>query len=125
MTIVNCATMNIGVHRFFWISVSGLAAQNYWVKRQFLICMTHGRELKGGGDVGGRGCAGRRGVEGRKWDNCNSIINKIYFLKNIIFLGNSILFSIVAAPICIPINSALGFPFLRILSNTCFLLSYR
>ena len=30
--------------------------------------------------MGGRGCAGWS--EGGKWDKCNSIINKIYFLKN-------------------------------------------
>ena len=42
--------------------------------------MTHGHELRWGND-------GRRGVymeenEGeKKWDNCNSIINKIYFKK--------------------------------------------
>ena len=35
----------------------------------------------GEGDVGGSGCAGWRGIKGEKWDNCNSIINKIYFLK--------------------------------------------
>ena len=39
--------------------------------------MTHGHELKGG-NVGGRGCAGQRGIKGERWDNCNSIINKIY-----------------------------------------------
>ena len=43
--------------------------------------MTHGHELKGG-NVGGRVSAGRRGIEEGKWDNCNSIINKIY-LKNL------------------------------------------
>ena len=42
--------------------------------------MTHGHELKGG-NVGGRGCARWSGVKGGKWDNCNSMINKIYFLK--------------------------------------------
>ena len=42
--------------------------------------MTHGHELKGE-NVGGRGCAGWRGKRGEKWDNCNSIINKIYFFK--------------------------------------------
>ena len=36
----------------------------------------------------------------------------------------SILFSIVAAPIYIPTNSVLGFPFLHILANTCHLLSF-
>ena len=35
----------------------------------------------GGGSVGGRGCAGQRGVKRGKWDNCNSIINKIYLKR--------------------------------------------
>ena len=50
------------------------------VEAKELINMTHGHELKGG-NVGGRGCAGRRGIKGEKLDNCNSLINKIYFLK--------------------------------------------
>ena len=29
----------------------------------------------------GRGYAGQRVVKGGKWDNCNSIINKIFFKK--------------------------------------------
>ena len=37
----------------------------------------------------------------------------------LVFWGNSILFSTVASPVCIPTNSARGFPFLRILSNIC------
>ena len=46
-----------------------------------LICMTHGHELRWGNN-GGRVGTGQRGIKGRKkWDNCNSIINKIY-LKN-------------------------------------------
>ena len=32
-----------------------------------------------GENVDERGCAGQKGTKGRKWDNCNSIINKIYF----------------------------------------------
>ena len=28
LTIVNCAAMNIGVHRFFWSGVSGLLGYN-------------------------------------------------------------------------------------------------
>ena len=48
------------------------------VEAKELICMTHGHELKEG-NVGGTGCAGRRGVKRGKWDNCSSIINKIYF----------------------------------------------
>ena len=47
------------------------------VETNELICMTQGHELRWG-DVGGRGCAGQRGIKGGKWDNCNSIINKIY-----------------------------------------------
>ena len=50
------------------------------VEAKELISMTHGHELEGG-NVGGRGYAGCSGVKGGKWDNCNSIINKIYFLK--------------------------------------------
>ena len=42
-----------------------------------LICTNHGHELKGG-NGGGRGCVGWRGIKRGKWDNCNSIINKIY-----------------------------------------------
>ena len=43
--------------------------------------MTHGHELREG-NAGGRGCAGWRGMKGRKkWDNCNSMINKIYITK--------------------------------------------
>ena len=45
-----------------------------------LICATHGHELKGGECVW-EGFAGQRGIKEEKWDNCNSIINKIY-LKN-------------------------------------------
>ena len=44
-----------------------------------LICATHGHELRGVG-TGGRESAGQMRIKGRKkWDNCNSIINKIYF----------------------------------------------
>ena len=42
----------------------------------------------------------------------------------LIFWGTSILFSIVAVPIYIPTNSVGGFPFLHILTNTCYLLSF-
>ena len=42
----------------------------------------------------------------------------------LIFWGISILNSTVAAPICIPTNSAKGFPFLHILTSTCCLLIY-
>ena len=42
----------------------------------------------------------------------------------LIFWGNSILFSVVAAPIYIPTSSAPGFPFLHILTNACDFLSF-
>ena len=46
-------------------------------------CMTHEHELSRDGGLGngaGMGGAGQMGIKGRKkWDNCNSIINKIYF----------------------------------------------
>ena len=42
----------------------------------------------------------------------------------LIFLRPSILFSIGAVPIYIPTNSAQGFPFLHILTNTFYLLSF-
>ena len=48
--------------------------------------MTHEQEVKEGNE-GGRRCAGQRGIKGGKWDNCNSIINKIYFLEKKNFLG--------------------------------------
>ena len=45
-----------------------------------LIYMTHGPDLRGGKDAGERWVQGSRGNRGDKnWDNCNSIINKIYF----------------------------------------------
>ena len=38
----------------------------------------------------------------------------------LIFWGNFVLFSIVAAQVCIPTNSVQGSPFLQILTNTCY-----
>ena len=43
-------------------------------------CTTHGHEVSGGGELlEGREKLGGGGQRGKKWDNCNSIINKIYF----------------------------------------------
>ena len=42
----------------------------------------------------------------------------------LIYWETSILFSIVAAPVYIPTNNARGFPFLHILADTCYLLSF-
>ena len=41
-----------------------------------------------------------------------------------VFLGNSILFSIVTVPICIATNSVGGFPFIYILANICYVWSF-
>ena len=47
-----------------------------------LICMTHRHELRGGGDCWWEGGVPGGGVQrGKNWDNCNSIINKIYLKK--------------------------------------------
>ena len=54
----------------------------------------------------------------QKWNSFDHMI--ILFL---IFWEISILFSIVAAPIYIPVNSVWGFPFLYSLSNTYYFLS--
>ena len=32
-------------------------------------------------DAGGMGGARQSGINGGNWDNCNSVINKIYFLN--------------------------------------------
>ena len=72
LTIVNYTVMNIGVHRFFWIGVSGFLKY-----------------------TPSSGIAGSKAVP---------------FL---VLWGNSILFSTAAAPVFIPTNTALGFPFLR------------
>ena len=42
----------------------------------------------------------------------------------LIFWGTSILFSTMAAPVYIPTNSAWGLPFLHILIDTCYFLSF-
>ena len=44
------------------------------------MCMTHGHELKRG-IAGGKGGTEQSGAKGKNWDNCNSIINKIYLKK--------------------------------------------
>ena len=50
-----------------------------------LIFTTYGHKLSWR-NAGGRWGAGPRGLKGGKWDNCNSIINKIYLKKiNVIF----------------------------------------
>ena len=42
-----------------------------------LICTTHGHELRGECWCGGW-CRAERNKGEKKWDNCNSIINKLY-----------------------------------------------
>ena len=49
-----------------------------------LMCTIHGHELRWG-NCWWEGSAGQKGINGRKqWDNCNSIINKIYLKNNAI-----------------------------------------
>ena len=44
--------------------------------------------------------AGQRGIKGRKiWDNCNSIINKIYFLKETVSFISALIFIISYLPL--------------------------
>ena len=43
--------------------------------------MTHGHDLRGGGECRWEGMCRAEGSKGGKWDNCNSIINEIYFKK--------------------------------------------
>ena len=51
-----------------------------------LICMTHGHKLRCR-DAGGWGRTGWRRIKRKNWDNCNSIINKIYLkIIGIIFV---------------------------------------
>ena len=40
------------------------------------------------------------------------------------FWGTSILFSIVATPIYIPTNGVLGFPYLHVIADNCYLYSF-
>ena len=49
-----------------------------------LICTTCGHELSWEGGIGSwRQDTGWRGENGGKWDNCNSIINKMYLKEKI------------------------------------------
>ena len=52
---------------------------------------------------GEAGSAGRRGIKGRKnWDNCHSIIKKIYLKKDfsgVFFLALSINFIFIFSPV--------------------------
>ena len=52
-----------------------------------LVCTTHGRKLRGGGMLEGMVVPGRGRLRGeKKWDNCNSIINKLYLKKELMSL---------------------------------------
>ena len=67
--------------------------------------MTHGHELKGGW-LEGRGIFRGRAQRGKNWDNCNSIINEIYFLKT---LGKLTIYKAIMQTLHIQLhNSNLG-----------------
>ena len=52
-----------------------------------LICTTHENELRRG-MLEGQGLQARGGIKGENCENCNGIINKIYFKKIfLIYLG--------------------------------------
>ena len=57
-------------------------------------------------------------------DICPGVGLLDHMLTLFLVQGTSILFSIVAAPTYIPTNSAEGFPFLYILSSTCYLYTF-
>ena len=82
LAIVNCAAMNVGVHGFFWIDVSG-----FW------------------------GYNPTSGIAGWKGSSILRFLRKFHTVFH------------VAAPVCIPTNSAKGFPFLYILTGTCLLIN--
>ena len=52
-----------------------------------LVYTTHGHELREGGMLLGEGCRAE-GNEEKKWDDCNSIINKIYYKKKFNLVGD-------------------------------------
>ena len=58
-------------------------------------------------------------------DKCSEVELLVHMvIQFLIFWGTSIPFSITAAPIYIPTNRAQDFPFLHILTNTCYFLSF-
>ena len=52
------------------------------------------------------------------------LLDDMVVLLLIFFPGIAILFSTVATTIYIPTNSAQGFPFIHILTNTCYFLTF-
>ena len=81
LAIVNFATMNIGVHGFFWMDVSGFLRYDH-----------------------------SSGIAGSKGSSIFSFLRKFHTVFH------------SGLTRCIPTNSALGFPFLHILSNICLLI---
>ena len=57
------------------------------VEAKELICTTHGHELRGVGCGWEGSCRAEGNKGGGEWNNCNSIINKIYLKMNK-FIGN-------------------------------------
>ena len=51
--------------------------------KNLYIYMTHGHELRGQKCWWEGWCRAEGNKGEKKWDNCNSIINKMFFLKNI------------------------------------------
>ena len=57
-------------------------------------------------------------------DKCPEVEFLDLMVVLLFFLGTSVLFSIVAAPIYIPTDSVQELPFLHILANACYFLSF-
>ena len=62
-------------------SIIGRFKIDWGMETKELICTTHGHELRWGAVLVVGGCRTEGNTREKKWDNCNSIINKIY-LKN-------------------------------------------
>ena len=57
------------------------------VEAKKLVCTTHGHEIRGVGKWEWERVCRAEGSKGGGWDNSNSIINKIYFLKMIMMVN--------------------------------------
>ena len=156
LAIVNCAAMNIGVHRFFSVDVSGFLGyipNNGNVNKRskgssifsclrkcFLIFIylflerEERREKEKESNItvwlpllcpqmGTRTTTQACAPTGN-WTAsalvCRPALNPPSSISH--GWGNSVLFSIVAAPVCVPMNNVLEFPFLYNFSNTCLLI---
>ena len=74
LAIVNCAAMNIGVHKLFWMGVSGFVGEGIVGREVYRSYYKgHKDKIRGRVEVEEGGGTGWGGVEGRgeNADNCN------------------------------------------------------